>query len=211
MKLVLLGAPGSGKGTQAVFISEKLGIPAVSTGAMLRAAIKEGTEVGRVAKELVEAGKLVTDEVVLGILGERLQMDDCKNGYILDGVPRNISQAEVLERENAVEAALSIEVDEDEIERRMTGRRSCPGCGRTYHVETSPPKEAGVCDGCGEGLVQRDDDAPETVKARLAVYRKETEPLKAFYESRGKLRCVRGQGSVAEIRDLVFKALGIQE
>ena len=188
MKLILLGAPGAGKGTQAEILSKLLNIPTISTGNILRAAMKNGTPVGLEAKAYVEAGKLVPDEVIINIIRERLAEADCVNGYILDGVPRTIPQAEAMEALGIeVEKALSIEVDDDVIVERMSGRRTCKACSSTFHIVNNPPKVEGVCDHCGGELSIRKDDAPETVKARLVTYHRETEPLKAFYESRNKL------------------------
>ena len=208
MNLILLGAPGAGKGTQAEYISERFSIPTISTGNILRAAIRDGTPVGLKAKALVEAGKLVSDDIIIGIVDERLAKDDCKNGFILDGVPRTIPQAEALEKIGIqIDAALYLEVPDAVIEQRMTGRRTCPGCGATYHIVANPPKREGVCDACGGALTQRADDQPETVRDRLAVYHRETEPLLAFYESRGKLKTVAGQHSLEDTRKLVEEAL----
>lgn len=208
MKLILLGAPGAGKGTQADYISENFGIPAISTGNILRAAIRDGTPVGLKAKALVEAGQLVPDDVIIAIVAERLEKDDCQKGFILDGVPRTIPQAEALERIGVdIDAALYLEVPDAVIEQRMTGRRTCPDCGATYHIVANPPKQADLCDACGGKLTQRADDRPETVRDRLAVYHRETEPLLAFYESRGKLKTVAGQHSLEETTKLVMEAL----
>ena len=209
MKLILLGAPGSGKGTQAAYICEKLSIPSISTGAILREAVKNGTPTGLKAKEYMESGKLVPDEVILGIMKDRLAEPDCANGYILDGFPRTIPQAEALETIASIDCALDINVPDSEIEQRMTGRRVCKDCGKTFHVVSNPPKEEGKCDDCGGELIQRADDNPETVKARLTIYHNETEPLEKFYEGRGKLRVVNGVGSVEDIRASVFETLGI--
>ena len=210
MKLILLGAPGAGKGTQADVLSRKLGIPTISTGNILRAAVKNGTPVGLRAKAYMESGNLVPDEVIIGIIQERLAEADCRNGYILDGMPRTIAQAEALRAAQIdIDAALSLEVPDEVIERRMTGRRTCPNCGATYHVEANPPKEAGVCDVCGSELTIRKDDQPETVKSRLKVYHVETEPLIEFYGKRGKLRTVMGRESLAETTKHVFAILGI--
>jgi len=209
MKLILLGAPGSGKGTQAVFISEKLSIPAISTGDILREAIKNGTEIGLKAKKYIEAGELVPDEIVLGIIRERISREDCKNGFLLDGFPRTIPQAEALEDIAPVDYAISLEVPDSVIEQRMTGRRVCKDCGKTYNVHTMPSIREGVCDNCGGELVTRADDSPETVRARLAVYHRESEPLKGFYEGRGKLRSVANHGSVEHTTALIFEVLGL--
>ncbi len=210
MKLILLGAPGAGKGTQAEILSKLLNIPTISTGNILRAAMKNGTPVGLKAREYVEAGKLVPDDVIIGIIRERLAEDDCKNGYILDGVPRTIPQAEAMETLGIeVEKALSIEVDDDVIVQRMSGRRTCKVCSSTFHVVSNPPKQEGICDHCGGELSIRKDDAPETVKARLLTYHHETEPLKAFYEARGKLVMVDNQPTIEETTSVIRKALEI--
>ena len=210
MKLILLGAPGAGKGTQAEIISRKLGIPTISTGNILRAAMKNGTPVGLKAKEYVESGRLVPDEVIIGIVKERLSEPDCVNGYILDGMPRTIPQAEALETEGIeVDCALSIEIADETIIERMSGRRTCKDCSQTFHIVSNPPKVEGKCDFCGGELTIRKDDAPETVKARLATYHKETEPLKAFYESRGKLRTVDNRPSIEATTKVIEEALGI--
>ena len=209
MKLILLGAPGAGKGTQAEIISKKLNIPTISTGNILRAAVKNGTPVGLKAKEYMDAGKLVPDEVIIGVIQERLQEQDCAEGYILDGVPRTIAQAEALEAAGVnFDAVVSIEVSDEEIEQRMTGRRTCLACGATYHVVANPPKVEGVCDLCGEKLAQRKDDKPETVKARLVTYHETTEPLKDFYAKRGLLKVVDVKGSIEEINAAIMKVLG---
>ena len=208
MKLILLGAPGAGKGTQAEIISKKLNIPTISTGNILRAAVKNGTPVGLKAKAYMDAGKLVPDEVIIGVIHERLAEADCQNGYILDGVPRTIAQAEALEKAGIVfDDVISLEVDDGEIESRMTGRRTCPSCGATYHVKANPPKIEGVCDECGGLLEQRKDDRPETVKHRLEVYHAETEPLKGFYEARGALKSVPNAGSIEATNAAVMAAL----
>ena len=210
MKLILLGAPGAGKGTQAEILSRELNIPTISTGNILRAAMKNGTPVGLKAKAFVEAGQLVPDDVIIGIVEERLAQDDCLNGYILDGVPRTIPQAEALEERGiAIDYALSIEISDDEIVKRMSGRRTCKECSQTFHIISNPPKKDGVCDFCGGELTIRKDDAPETVKARLAVYHAETEPLKAFYEARGKLKTVSNMPTIEETTDEIRKCLGI--
>ena len=205
MRLILLGAPGAGKGTQAEILSRELQIPTISTGNILRAAVKAGTKVGLEAKAFMEAGKLVPDAVIIGILRERLAEPDCARGYILDGVPRTIPQAEAMEEMGiAIDFALSIEVDDAVIVERMSGRRTCKNCSTTFHIVNNPPKVEGVCDNCGGELSIRMDDAPETVLARLETYHRETEPLKAFYEARGKLRLAENQPSIeqttAEIR-----------
>jgi len=208
MKLILLGAPGAGKGTQAEILSREYNIPTISTGNILRAAMKNGTPVGLKAKAFVEAGQLVPDEVIIGIIEERLAQSDCANGYILDGVPRTIPQAEAMEEKGiAVDCALSIEVADQTIIDRMSGRRTCKNCSQTFHVLFNPPKQEGVCDFCGGELTIRKDDAPETVKNRLDVYHKETEPLKAFYEQRGKLISVEGQPTIEATTAAIRNAL----
>ena len=209
MKLILLGAPGAGKGTQAEILSKKLNIPTISTGNILRAAVKNGTPVGLKAKEYMDAGKLVPDDVIIGIVAERLAEPDCANGYILDGVPRTIAQAEALEKAGIqFDAVVSIEISDETIMERMSGRRVCESCGASYHLVAVPPKQEGVCDSCGGKLVQRKDDAPETVKARLQVYHKETEPLKDFYAQRGLLKSVENQPTVADTTQAILRALG---
>ena len=210
MKLILLGAPGAGKGTQAEIISKKLSIPTISTGNILRAAVKNETPVGLKAKAYMESGALVPDEVIIGIVQERLAQADCANGYILDGMPRTIAQAEALEKCGIeIDVALSIEVSDDVIEKRMTGRRSCTACGATYHIVANPPKVEGICDNCGGQLTIRKDDEPETVKNRLKVYHQETEPLLDFYKSRGKLKSVENQPTIEATTEVIFAALGI--
>ena len=210
MRLILLGAPGAGKGTQAEILSKLLQIPTISTGNILRAAMKNGTPVGLQAKAYVEAGKLVPDDVIIGIIQERLAQPDCADGYILDGVPRTIPQAEAMEKMGiAVDCALSIEVEDQVIVERMSGRRTCKDCSATFHIVSNPPKTEGVCDFCGGELSIRKDDAPETVKARLATYHSETEPLKAFYAGRGKLRSVDNQPSIEETTAEIRKVLEI--
>lgn len=210
MRIILLGAPGAGKGTQAEILSRELGIPTISTGNILRAAIRDGTEVGLKAKAYIEAGQLVPDDVIIGIIRERLSQEDCKKGYILDGVPRTIPQAETMEQMGIeIDCALSIEIEDETIIKRMAGRRTCKNCSQTFHIVSNPPKTEGVCDFCGGELTVRKDDAPETVKARLVTYHRETEPLKAFYEQRGKLRVVENQSSIEATTDEIRKVLGI--
>ena len=210
MKLIMLGAPGAGKGTQAAIFSERLGIPTISTGNILRAAVKNGTPVGLQAKSYMDAGKLVPDEVIIGIIAERLGEADCQKGYILDGVPRTIAQAEALEAAGIrFDCVLDIEVDDQEIQRRMSGRRACTACGATYHVEAAPPRVEGVCDACGGTLVQRDDDKPETVQDRLRVYHAQTEPLKDFYAQRGVLKVVDNQPTIEDTSKAIAAALGV--
>ena len=209
MKLILLGAPGAGKGTQAERLCKELNIPTISTGNILRAAIKNGTPIGMKAKAFMDEGKLVPDEVIIGIINERLAEEDCAGGYILDGVPRTIAQADAMEKAGIVfDAVVSIEISDEEIMERMGGRRVCEACGASYHIVAVPPKTEGVCDSCGGNLVQRKDDAPETVKARLEVYHKKTEPLKDFYAKRGLLKSVENQPSVAETSQVILRALG---
>ncbi len=193
MKIVLLGAPGSGKGTQAARITAEFGIPAISTGDMLRENMRKGTELGLKAKAFMDGGNLVPDDIILEMVGERLKQPDCANGFLFDGFPRTIPQAEALEKVAALDCALLLDVPDKFIEERMTGRRVCPKCGRTYHVTNIPPKVAGICDDCGTELAQRDDDRPETVRARLRVYHDQTEPLVDFYKGRGILKVVDGR------------------
>jgi adenylate kinase len=208
MKLILLGAPGAGKGTQAQVICERFSIPAISTGNCLREAVAAGTEMGRAAKGYMDRGELVPDEVVIGIIRERLQGEDCKNGFILDGFPRTVPQAQALEEMGVeIDRVLEIFVPDETIVGRMSGRRVCPACGASYHTEFKPSKKQGVCDLCGKQLVIRKDDQPETVQERLRVYHSQTEPLKGFYEQRGLLVVVEGQTEVADTTRLVLKAL----
>ncbi len=208
MNLILMGAPGAGKGTQAEIISEKFRIPTISTGEILRAAIKEGTELGKQAKSFIDNGDLVPDEVVIGIIKEKLSSDACSNGFILDGFPRSVAQAEALESLGVkIDVALAIEVEDERIVARMGGRRVCPGCGATYHVSYNPPAKEGVCDKCSAALYTRSDDAAETVRNRLENYHKQTEPLKAFYAERGLLKVVEGQEELADTTRLVSEAL----
>jgi len=195
MNLILLGAPGAGKGTQSEILCRKLGIPSISTGNILRTAIKDGTPTGVLAQSFMDKGQLVPDDVVIGIVKERLSEADCQNGFILDGVPRTIPQAEALEANDIrIDAVVAIEISEEEILRRMSGRRVCEACGASYHVQALPPKVEGVCDSCGGKLVQRQDDMPETVLARLEVYRRQTAPLLDFYTKRGLLKTVETAG-----------------
>ena len=212
MKLILLGAPGAGKGTQADIIKKKLNIPTISTGNILRAAVKNGTPTGLKAKEYMDAGKLVPDEVIIGIINERLQESDCANGYILDGVPRTIAQADALEQAGIrFDAVVAIEIPDEKIIARMGGRRVCESCGASYHIVNIPPKKEGICDVCGGALKQRKDDDPETVKDRLEVYHKETEPLKGFYEARGVLKTVDDQPTVEGTTREILRVLGVAE
>ena len=210
MKLILLGPPGAGKGTQAEILNKKLGIPTLSTGNILRAAVKNGTPVGLKAKEYMDAGKLVPDEVIIGVISERLAEADCQNGFILDGVPRTIPQAEALEKAGiSFDAVVSIEISDEEIVERMAGRRVCTACGAPYHVKNMPPKVEGVCDACGGKLEARADDKPEVVRDRLQVYHKETAPLKDFYAARNLLKTVDNQPTVAETTTAILNALGL--
>ena len=210
MKLIMLGAPGAGKGTQAAILSGRLGIPTISTGNILRSAVKNGTSVGLQAKSYMDAGKLVPDQVIIGIIAERLAEADCAKGYILDGVPRTIAQAEALEAAGVrFDCVLDIEVSDEEIVSRMSGRRACTDCGATYHVTAAPPRAEGVCDACGGRLVQRDDDKPETVLDRLSVYHAQTEPLKEFYAQRGILKRVDNKPTIEATAKAIAAALGI--
>ncbi|MBP3705864.1 MAG: adenylate kinase [Clostridia bacterium] len=208
MRLILLGAPGAGKGTQAEIISEKYNIPTISTGNIIRAALKNGTEMGLKAKSYIDAGELVPDEVVIGIIKERLAEPDCMGGFILDGFPRTIPQAEALDNMGiTIDCALSIEVADSEIVKRMSGRRVCEKCGASYHTEFKKPEVDGVCNLCEGKLVIRKDDEPETVLNRLNVYHEQTEPLKSYYENQNKLLIVQGQQELKETTALVLKAL----
>lgn len=207
MKIMFLGAPGAGKGTQAEIVSEKYHIPAISTGAIIRDAIRNGTEMGLAAKSYTESGKLVPDSVVIGIIRERLAQDDCKNGFILDGFPRTVPQAEALDEMGIeMDAVISIEVPDDKIVTRMSGRRVC-GCGASYHTVYKPSKDSKTCDKCGAELTVRKDDTPEVVADRLSVYHEQTEPLKEYYASKGKLRIVPGQEEVSDTTALTLQAL----
>ena len=210
MKLILLGAPGAGKGTQAEILSTRLGIPTISTGNILRAAIQAGTPTGLEAKSYMDAGKLVPDSVIIGIVAERLERPDCAKGFILDGVPRTIGQAQALDAAGITfDKVLSIEISDGEIEERMSGRRVCQSCGAPYHVKAKPPKQEGVCDACGGPLVQREDDRAETVRKRLEVYHAETEPLKGFYEGKGILVSVANQDTIEGTTKVIMEALGL--
>ena len=208
MKVIMLGAPGAGKGTQAKMIAEKYSIPHISTGDIFRANIKNGTDLGKEAKTYIDAGKLVPDELTVKILLDRVKEDDCKDGYVLDGFPRTIPQAEVLENalkelNDSVDFAINVDVPDENIVRRMGGRRACLSCGATYHIEHIPPKKEGICDKCGAELVLRDDDKPETVLNRLKVYHEQTQPRIDFYEKKGILKNVDG---TVDMKD-VFKAI----
>lgn len=208
MNLILLGAPGAGKGTQADVICKKFHIPAISTGNIIREALKSGTEMGKKAKAYMEAGELVPDEVVIGIVKDRIAQDDCKNGFVLDGFPRTIPQAEALDKMGVtIDKVVEIHVPDEKIVARMSGRRVCSDCGASYHLLYNKPKVEGKCDSCGGTLVQRVDDQPDTVKARLAEYHEKTEPLKQYYEKQGKLAVVEGQEAVADTTRLTLAAI----
>ena len=208
MNLILLGAPGAGKGTQAAVISERLNIPQISTGNIIREALRSGTQMGLKAKSFMDAGKLVPDEVVIGIIKDRLQADDCQNGFILDGFPRTIPQAEALDEMGVViDKVIDIEVPDDTIITRLSGRRVCEKCGRPYHLIDLKPRVEGICDDCTGALIQRKDDQIDTIKNRLEIYHSETEPLKGYYEAQGKLSVVEGQGKVEETTALTMAAL----
>ena len=211
MKLILLGPPGAGKGTQGEILKKKLGIPTISTGNMLRAAMKEGTPLGKQVKQCMEEGKLVEDSLIIGIVKERLAQPDCANGYILDGVPRTVAQAETMEKEGLLEAdfVLSLEADPEDILKRMTNRRVCADCGAPYNSVTSRPKQEGVCDLCGGKLIQRKDDEEATVRNRLVVYQEETAPLKEFFQERGMLTSIPSLPSVEETAVVIAEKLGI--
>lgn len=209
MNLILLGAPGAGKGTQAEVISDALNIPQISTGNILREAVKNGTEFGLKAKAAMESGSLVSDDVVIGILKDRIAEDDCKNGFILDGFPRTVPQAEALDSMGVqIDKVVEIYVPDETIQQRLSGRRVCEDCGASYHMEFKPTKVEGKCDKCGGNAVQRKDDHPDTVIERLKVYHDQTAPLKDFYSKQGKLETVVGQDDVAETSKLTLKAVG---
>ena len=209
MNLILLGAPGAGKGTQAELLMEKLSIPGISTGNMLREAMKNGSPVGEKAKYYMDNGLLVPDDVVMDIVAERVAKPDCMGGFILDGVPRTLAQAEALQARGVrIDHVVSIEIDDSVIEGRMTGRRVCSCCGASYHIVANPPKAEGICDSCGGELVVRKDDAPETVRRRLQVYHEQTEVLKDFYAKLGKLRAVEGNQSIEGANEDILKAIG---
>lgn len=208
MNLILLGAPGAGKGTQAEVLCERLNIPTISTGNMIREALKSGTEMGLKAREYTESGRLVPDEVVIGIVQERLSQEDCQNGFILDGFPRTIPQAEALDRMGVtIDHVVDIDVPDEVITRRVSGRRVCLNCGNTYHIEAKKPLKDGVCDRCGTALVQRKDDLPETVQERLRVYHEQTEPLRDYYAKAGKLLVVNGHQPREEIAEQILALL----
>ncbi len=208
MNMIFLGAPGAGKGTQAEVVCKELNIPAISTGNMLREAVKNGTPAGLAAKECMDRGDLVPDEIVIGILKDRIAQDDAKNGFILDGFPRTVSQAEALDKMGVqIDKVVEINVPDEKITARMSGRRVCEGCGNSYHIEYKPTKAEGICDACGAKVVQRIDDKPETVKARLATYHEKTAPLKDYYAAKGKLVTVEGQEEIADTSKLTLAAI----
>lgn len=213
MKIIMLGAPGAGKGTQAIMIAEKYGVPHVSTGDMFRANIKNNTPLGIEAKKYMDEGKLVPDELTVKILLDRVAKEDCANGYVLDGFPRTIPQAEVLEKalnelNDKIDYAINVDVPDENIVKRMGGRRACVKCGATYHIEHVPPKKEGICDACGEALVLRDDDKPETVTKRLNVYHEQTQPLIDFYSERGVLKSVDGTQDMKDVFNSIVAILG---
>ena len=211
MNLILLGAPGAGKGTQAEMLAQKLQIPTISTGNMLREAMANGSDLGKQVKQAMDEGRLVSDELVLGIVAERTAKPDCENGFILDGVPRTLAQAKALDQMGIqLDHVVSIEIDDAVIEGRMTGRRVCPKCGASFHITANPPKKDNTCDLCGDTLVIRKDDAPETVKSRLAIYHETTEVLKDYYAAQGKLRLVEGNQSIEGAFQDILKALGVE-
>ena len=210
MRLILLGPPGAGKGTQAEVLVERLGVPQISTGDILRAAVKNGTPVGLKAKAYMDAGDLVPDDVIIGVLKERLTADDCKNGYIFDGVPRTIAQAEAIDSQNVtVDTVLLIKVPDEVIVKRLSGRRTCPECGFIYHIVTKKPKADGICDVCGAALIIRKDDEADTIRNRLQTYHKETAPLIGYYKTQGKLKEVGGELGIKEQTAEVLKVLGL--
>ena len=209
MNLILLGAPGAGKGTQAKLLSEVLSIPAISTGNMLREAMANGSSLGQEVKKFMDEGSLVPDDVILGIIAERVNQPDCEKGFILDGVPRTLAQAEAMEAKGVkIDHVVSLEIDDDVIEGRMTGRRVCSKCGASYHIVANPPKTEGVCDACGSELVIRKDDTAETVRHRLAVYHEQTEVLKSFYAARGKLCLINGNQPIEDANRDILTAMG---
>ena len=209
MKLILLGAPGAGKGTQAKFLCEHFDIPAISTGNMLREAMADGSELGKQVKSYMETGRLVSDELVLALVKERIVQPDCVNGYILDGVPRTLVQAQAMDAAGVIiDHVVSIEVADEVIEARMTGRRVCPKCGASYHLVTNPSKQDGICDTCGEALVIRSDDAPETVRNRLKIYHETTEVLKDYYQKQGKVCLVEGNQPIMDAFHEILQGLG---
>ena len=209
MNIILLGAPGAGKGTQAELLAHQLSIPAISTGNMLREAMRSGTELGKKAKQYMDEGSLVPDDLILGIVADRVAQPDCANGFILDGVPRTLAQAVALDMKNVkIDHVISIEVDDSEIESRMTGRRVCAKCGASYHIVANPSKTEGICDSCGGELIIRKDDKPETVRHRLEVYHESTEVLKGFYDMTGRLIKINGSQSIEGANEDILKAIG---
>lgn len=212
MNLILLGAPGAGKGTQAEMLLERLSIPSISTGNMLREAMKNGTDLGKQVKSCMDSGALVPDQLVLGIVAERTAQPDCANGFILDGVPRTLAQAEALDKMGVrIDHVVSIELSDEEVESRMTGRRVCTGCGASYHIVANPTKVEGVCDLCGGQVTTRKDDAPETVRNRLSVYHQSTEVLKDYYKSTGKLRVIDGKQPIEDVFQDILRAIGVEK
>ena len=209
VNLILLGAPGAGKGTLASYLIEKMGIPSISTGNILREAIKNGTPLGQQAKGFMDAGQLVPDELVINLLKERIAKRDCKSGFILDGFPRTIPQAEALDEVANIDCALAIEIPFEMIEKRMTGRRVCLRCGATYHVDANPPRVAGICDICGDKLIIRSDDQPDVVRRRHETYREQTAPLIGYYQKQGKLKPIDGPPGIREPETLAVQALGL--
>ena len=209
MKLIVLGAPGAGKGTQAKLISEKYNIPAISTGAIIREAIEEGTDFGKKAKVFIDRGDLLPDDMVIGLVTDRVKNDDCKNGFILDGFPRTLNQAKAM-KENGIEIdiALSLEVSDEVIVNRLSGRRECSHCRAPYHINAHPPKKEGICDECGSPLIMRDDDNPETILSRLNVYHEKTAPLKEYFEGEGILKKIETADTIEDTSEKVFAALG---
>lgn len=215
MKLVVLGAPGAGKGTQAVILAEKLKVPHISTGDIFRSNIKEGTPLGKLAKQYIDSGALVPDDVTIGIVKDRLQKPDCKNGFILDGFPRTIAQAQSLDdmlasMQTKLDSVLDLEVEDEVIIKRLSGRRVCPDCSASYHIDFNPPKKDAICDSCGAKLIQREDDREQTVINRLKTYHAQTEPLIGYYRGEGILKEAQGKGQIADTTIEVFKALGIK-
>lgn len=210
MKLILLGAPGAGKGTQAAVLSSRLCVPTISTGSILRTAINNGTPIGLEAEKYIKDGKLVPDEIIIGIVRDRLAEEDCKDGYILDGVPRTLGQADAMEQLGIdIDIALSIEISDDTIIDRLSGRKSCIECSSIYHISSNPPKFEGVCDQCGGELITRGDDQPEIIRKRLNVYHEETEPLKTYYDVRGKLRFVDNKPTIEDTTIAIVAVLGL--
>ena len=210
MKIIFLGAPGAGKGTQADRLSARFGIPTISTGAIIRGAIKDGTRMGLEAKKFIESGALVPDDIVIGIVKERLNESDCDKGYILDGFPRSVPQAQALDEMGiSLDRVISLEVSDEDIIARMSGRRVCSGCGKTFHIVHLPSAKGDICDACDTKLTIRADDAPEVVRSRLEVYHSTTEPLKDYYRNKGMLRTITGEGTVDEITKRTLEALGI--